>query len=98
MEILYIGVNRRVGVSAKTGKPYDICELNYLVPDEPAIKVDEAGKELWNYTAFGKRPQSIECDPNCIQAFSDVKSPAVVTIQVEPRPNNPSRNWVTGLN
>ena len=97
MKIVYLGANRRVGVSEKTGNPYDIAELVYTVPDEPSQKVSDDGRTIWNYIGFGHKVRTLPLQSEAIGLFESVVPGKVVEVNLEPNPMNPTRNHVTGL-
>ncbi len=47
MKVHFIGVARRYGTSAKTGKQYDMCMLSYAVAIRPNVT------QTMNYSGFG---------------------------------------------
>ena len=97
MEIQYIGANCRSGVSEKSGRPYTIAELIYMVPDEHGKKESESGQVIWTYTAFGNKVRTLPVDPTKLSAFEKVNAGAMIQVQLEPNPDNPTRNHVVGL-
>ena len=96
MLVKYLGASLRKGTSAKTGRPYEIGEIAYAIPDESGSKADDAGKTLWVYTGYGTKPQTIELSPAAIHDFKDVPSLTEVQLLIEPKPTNPRHNWVVG--
>jgi hypothetical protein len=91
MNVIYCGVNRRVGVSSKTGNAYDICEVVYLVPTKPK-KTD-----AYDYTGSGHEPRTVPCKPEAMTQFVKVKLLEEVALTFEPKPDSPMRNWVSGV-
>ena len=97
MQVFYIGANCRQGTSEKTGRPYVIAELSYCVPDESATKQNDDGTVRWVYTGYGSKVRTIPIDPNRIDNFKSVSTCTEVSLQIEPQPDNPSRNWAVGI-
>ena len=97
MQVTYIGVNHRQGVSEKTGNSYSICELIYAVPDESSQKKNDDGSTRWVYTAYGCKPMTLPCDPGCIHDFKSVQPFDQVVLSLQPNPQNPARNQVVGF-
>jgi hypothetical protein len=97
MEITFIGANCRKGVSEKTGNAYEISELVYAIPDEDGHKRNEDGSTRWVYTGVGFRTLSLPLDPSKVRDFQGCELGKVYPVSLEPQPDNPSRNWVTGL-
>ena len=97
MKVHYLGASLREGKSAKDDSPYSIAEVAYATPDDSSLKKDPDGKVRWVYTGYGFRVNTIALDPKCIDKFKDVQAGTEVTLQVEPVPQNPSRNQVIGV-
>lgn len=97
MKVHYLGASRRSGISEKTGRPYDIAEVLFCVPDQSSEKRNSDQSLKWTYTAHGLRTQTIELAPGAIEEFAGVQPLTEVTLQVEPIPTNPSRNHVIGV-
>lgn len=97
MEVQYIGANCRQGVSEKNGRPYTIAEILYMIADEHSEKKSEDGNIIWRYTAFGNKVRSLPLDPSKLSAFDKCKPGDLVQVQLEPNPENPTRNFVVGL-
>ena len=97
MEVQYVGANCRQGVSEKNGRPYTIAEVLYMIADEHSEKKSEDGNIIWRYTAFGNKVRSLPCDPSKLSAFEKCKPGDLVQVQLEPNPENPTRNFVVGL-
>jgi hypothetical protein len=91
MKITYIGANHRVGKSAKTGRSYDMARLLYAIPDSDSTKPDNV------YRAHGHRVIEMDMVPSALSQFASCKPFTEVDITVEPVPENPSRNQVTGV-
>ena len=98
MKVFYIGANCRKGVSEKTGKPYEIAELSYSIPDESKEKKTADGTSTqWVYSGYGHAIRTIPINPSDIHNFKDVAPLTEQNLVIEPNPKNPSRNWVTGV-
>ena len=97
MEIQYVGANCRQGVSEKTGRPYTIAEVLYMIGDDHAEKKSEDGSIIWRYTAFGNKVRSLPVYPSKLSAFEKVKPGDLIQVALEPNPENPTRNFVVGL-
>ena len=97
MKVNVIGVSRRVGISAKNGQPYDIAEVAYLIEDKDGEKNGPDGNRLWVYKAHGYRVGTLELQPEALPRFKDQNFPAEIDLAIEPKPDAPSRNWVTGI-
>jgi len=97
MKVTYIGANCRKGVSEKTSKPYEIAELSYAIPDESGQKTNPDGNVVWVYSGYGSRIRTIPINPAHIHNFKDVPTLSEVVLDIEPNPENPSRNWVVGV-
>lgn len=97
MKVQAIGVNCRKGTSEKNGRPYEIAEITYCVPDESGQKKSDSGAVVWVYTGYGNRIRTLPVNPSNIHAFRDVKFPAEIDLLIEPQPDKPSHNWVVGL-
>ena len=97
MKVTYLGVNHRQGVSEKTNKPYSVSELVYSTPDESGEKRNDDGSVRWVYTAYGHKTRTLPLDPNAIHGFKGVEPFSQVDLVLEPQPENPSRNQVTGV-
>lgn len=97
MNVIYCGVNRRVGISGpdskNPGNPYDICELTYLVRVKPGKK---EGK--WTFTGHGHVLRSVPCNPDNLDDFAQVGPAEEISLVLQPQPENPERNWVVGFN
>ncbi len=99
MKVHLIGVNRRKGVSEKTGRDYDIAELTYAVPDEtPNQKKAPDGSILWTYVGHGQKIMTLPIKPDTIATWKDAPFGGEVSLTLEPNPANPARNWVVGFN
>ena len=98
MKVNYIGANVRKGVSEKTGNPYTIARVLYSVPAESRRKMDqESGREVYNFVAHGHQVREIDLDPSKLSRFEAVAPGAEVVLTLEPNPDNPQRNHVTGI-
>lgn len=97
MKVRYIGANCRTGTSEKTGRPYSIAEVSFLVPDSHGEKKAPDGTVIWRYVGHGERVQSVPLDPSKLSDFADVKPGSQVELMLEPVPENPSRNQVVGV-
>lgn len=97
MKVMYLGASCRSGLSAKNDSPYTIAEVLFAVPDKPAAKADPNGAQRWTYACHGYRTQTIELDPAALSAFGKVQPFTMVELAIEPVPENPSRNRVTGV-
>lgn len=97
MQVTYIGASCRTGVSQKSGNAYTIAELLYAVPDENAVKKDDNGALIWNYVGHGSKTRTLPIDPSKMSQFSGVKPFEEIVITLEPQPDNPTKNWVVGL-
>ena len=97
MKVTYVGASCRTGVSQKSGNAYTIAELLYGVPDENAQKKDENGVLIWSYIGHGQKIRDLPIDPSKLSQFSNVKPFTEVDLILEPQPENPSKNWVTGV-
>lgn len=97
MKVLFCGVNCRTGVSEKTQRSYTIAELLYLVPDQNAEKNHDDGTVIWRYVAFGYKVRTLPVDASCISTFSNCKPLTEIDVRLEPIPEAPSKNQVTGL-
>jgi hypothetical protein len=90
MEVIFIGANRRHGIS-KSGNPYDISKFVYAVP------LKEVSREGMEYIGCGGDVREMDIKPEAISAFSSCKIGQTVKVRLEPKPENPNRNWVVGL-
>jgi hypothetical protein len=97
MEVIFIGASVREGISAKNGRPYEIGEVSYAVPDEPGTKKTDDGKLAWTYSCHGYRVQNIDLSPEKLSAFSQVKPLSTINLDIQPKPSNPRVNWVIGV-
>lgn len=91
MKVLFIGAETRSGTSKKTGKPYSMGFLHYAVPHQPKQTPD------YDFRAVGMRVIEVEMELAALSQFSQVKPFTEIDVALEPRPENPSRNSVTGL-
>lgn len=91
MKVTYCGINRRKGVSQKTGNDYDISDLVYLIPFK--------GKrtDSYNYQGHGHEVKTLSADPACLDDFAAIKLGQEIDVALEPKPENPQHNWVVGL-
>lgn len=97
MEVQFIGASVRKGTAQKTGRPYTIGELLYMVPDESGTRKDDDGNVIWNYVAHGCKVRKVDIDPSKISVFKDVVPGSKILVQLEPKPENPTENHVVGL-
>lgn len=97
MKVTILGVNQREGVSAGNGRPYNICVLNYVIPDESGQKKNDDGSIRWTYTGYGLQVRELPLNPSVLHSFADLEFPKQVDLVLEPQPTNPSRNWVNGV-
>jgi hypothetical protein len=98
VKIHYIGANCRTGVSEKNGRHYTIAELSYAVPDTDSQKNHDDGSVIWRYVGHGNKVKTINLDPACLSRFADIRPGTEIDVKLEPDPNNPTRNVVTGIN
>jgi hypothetical protein len=99
MQVTYIGVNCRVGVSEKNGRPYKIAELLYAIPSDNGSSEKKAddGRTIWTYVEYGNKVRTLDLDPSCISRFAKVTPGDTLDLQLDPIPENPSRNHVVGI-
>lgn len=98
MKVSYIGANCRKGTSEKTGRPYEIAELSYAIPDESGTKTAiDSNTVIWVYSGYGMKIRTIPISPANIHNFKEVTPLKEVELIIEPNPENPTRNWVTGV-
>lgn len=97
MEVQFLGANCRKGTSEKTGQDYAIAELAYMVPDESSVKKGEDGRLIWNYVAYGAKVRTLPLDPDALARFRELKPGQNVKLDLQPNPNNPTRNRVVGI-
>ena len=98
MKVTYIGANCRKGVSEKNGNAYTISELLYAIDDESGQKKNDDGSIRWTYIGHGAKTRSLPVDPSRLSQFEKVEPFTEVNLLLEPQPDNPSRNWVVGIN
>ncbi|GAA4892587.1 hypothetical protein [Ferrimonas pelagia] len=84
------------GVSTKTGtaKPYEFSTVTYLVPAKDFIQGDH------NIQAHGVEEKSVNMynDPALMARFrAETKLPQLLDLEMNPDPENPARNIVTGF-
>lgn len=91
MKVKYLGCSRRIGTSAKTGNPYDICVINYTVPQE-SKKTD-----AYNFVAYGDRVMELPLDTSKVGDFASLQVGKEIELTLSPNPSNPSRNICTGF-
>ena len=94
MELLVLGITHRKGVSYKsvaTGKPYEICVLQYLVPVEPAVTQNS------EYKGHGFEVREIQAVPSCLPQFSNVDFPKKLNVDIRNDPRNLSRTVAHGI-
>ena len=94
MKTKIISVANRHGVSTKTvatGKAWSMCRLNYLQ------SLENVETEKFTQSGYGFEAKEIELDPNCIESFSELVFPCDVELVFSPKPNDLSKNWVTGF-
>jgi len=97
MKINFIGASCRQGVSEKTGNAYTIAELLYMVPDVSKTKKGTDGSTIYTYTAHGCKTLTLPLDPSVLSKFATIKPGTEISVQLEPNPENPTRNRVTGI-
>jgi hypothetical protein len=90
-KLVLLGVFHTHGVSKKTGAPYQISKVTYGREISP-VKNEQRSVEGYGYEA-----QDMDLDPSALHAFREIKFPAVVDCKIECQPQNPQRNWITGL-
>ena len=94
MELLVLGVTHRKGVSYKsvaTGKPYEICVLQYLVPVEPAQTQNST------FTGHGLEVREIQCEPTVLEQFAGHQYPKKLNIDIRNDPRNLSKTVAHGI-
>lgn len=94
MDLFVLGVTHRKGISYKnvaTGRPYEICILQYLVPVEPATTQNS------EYTGHGFEVREIQAEPSCLSQFSELTYPKKLNVDVRNDPRNLSRTVACGI-
>lgn len=91
MKVHFIGVARRYGTSSKTGKQYDMCMLSYAVAIRPNVT------QTMNYSGFGYEVKEVDLDANALNHFAMCKLGELVDVEVQPNPNDLTRNIVSGI-
>jgi len=64
MKALVAGVVHMKGIAKKTGKPYDMANINTLTPSQSANTAD------FQKTAFGFEISQIQCATSAIEQFA----------------------------
>lgn len=90
-KLMVLGVFYTHGVSKKTGSPYSISKVIY------GREISPVKTEARSVEGFGFEAQDMDLDPMAVMAFKDMKFPALIDCKIECQPNNPQRNWITGL-
>lgn len=90
MNVKYIGINHRSGKSRKSGKPYSICEVAYAIPFQAKTTDD------YEFVGHGSEVRTMQASPDCLADFDGFEFGQEISLSFEPRPDNPTRNWVTG--
>jgi hypothetical protein len=91
MKVHFIGVARRHGKSSKTGNPYDMCMLSYAVAIKPATT------QNMTYAGFGYEVKEVDLDANALSQFALCKLGELVDVEVQPNPNDLTKNIVSGI-
>lgn len=93
MKVAFIGADYRSGISEKSGKPkpYSMARVYYAIPAK------DKTTENYVYQAHGFRVLEIDLDPKALPLFEGLALGEEVDLEVQPLPQNPSRNIVTGI-
>lgn len=84
MKAHVIGVTRLEGMSNKKGplKPYDMAKVIILQPIEIVSKNDEQTGTRYSKTGYGFEPAEVDMDASALPAFSQLKLPCVVDLEI----------------
>lgn len=74
MQAIVAGVSRMKGTAKKTGKPYDMCNINTLVA------VENVANDSFSKNGFGFEVVQIGATPDCIAQFAGIKFPATLEL------------------
>jgi hypothetical protein len=91
MKLAVLGVSRRHGTGRESGQKYDICELHYCREIRPRKT------ENYEFYGYGFTEGTLPCDPDCMKQFDGIAPGTEISVLLEPQPDNPQRNWVTGV-
>lgn len=87
MKATVIGVTRSHGMSNKKGplRPYDMASVLMLQDVEIVAKADEQSGTSYNKTGYGFELAEVDLDPSAIGAFSGLKFPCVLDLEIGQR-------------
>ncbi len=74
MQAIVAGISRMKGIAKKTGKPYDICNINTLVA------VENVQNEAFSKTGHGYEIVQIGATAECVAQFANIKFPATLDL------------------
>jgi hypothetical protein len=74
MQAIVAGISRMKGIAKKTGKPYDMCNINTLVA------VENVSNESFSKNGFGYEIVQIGATAECVAQFANVKFPATLEL------------------
>lgn len=77
MKANIIGVTRMAGTAKKTGRPYDMARVYVLQP------TDVVANDSFTKTGYGYVSAELECRPDAVARFADLKFPATVELITE---------------
>lgn len=80
MKMHVAGVKVLTGTSKKNGQPFVMATVFGLVPVENFAKADLAAR------GFGFEPSEVALDPDAVEAFKDVKLPALLDLETDAVP------------
>jgi len=85
MKIHALNISRTHGISCKkvaAGKPYDMANMQFLVPFEPGGGDTKDGGH-YERLGYGMQVGEIGCRNDCIDQFKDVQFPAQVEVSTD---------------
>lgn len=90
--IMVLSVTHGVGVSRKSGapKPYDFCNITYLVP---ATSIDRPECKITNW---GFETKEMAAKPEALAVLADCPKLKPISLLLETDPRNPAVNIVAG--
>lgn len=90
MKVKFFNAARRHG-TGKNGKDFDFTQMEAVVP------LEKVANAKFNQSGHGFDTKQIGMRPDVLEQCAGLKLGQEVEIVLEPREDNPERNWITAV-